>query len=311
MRALLDERADEELRPRRANLLNPGPPHMQAPCVRNKATAGFRGLPRNPMLETHLRIMRATCIVSAGDYRMLDPADKMQAIPKASEARIVVNARGYTTATEFAAQTIRQHILDGTFADGMPLRQDELAEQLQLSRMPVREALRLLEVEGLVDFQPRKGAIVASLSPDDITEIYELRAQLETYALRLSLPHLSAEALASAEKLQREIEAHPDPVQTGSLNLEFHLLLYSGVERKRTTAFLISLSRSVDRYLRLLMSQLGYAGKSDKEHRALLRLCRKRDVNAACDLLHKHLIEGGTALAAFVHELQTKRSASV
>ncbi|VWD05796.1 GntR family transcriptional regulator [Burkholderia lata] len=228
----------------------------------------------------------------------------MQATSKEDDRRLVVNPRGYTTATEFAAQTIRQHILDGTLADGTPLRQDELAAQLQLSRMPIREALRLLEVEGLVDFQPRKGAIVASLSADDILEIYELRAQLEPYALRLSLPHLSAETLAHAEKLQRDIETHPDPVQTGALNLEFHLTLYSGVERKRTMAFLGSLSLSVDRYLRLLMSQLGYAGKSNKEHRTLLRLCRKGDVDTACDLLRTHLIEGGTALADFVRQRQ-------
>lgn len=123
------------------------------------------------------------------------------------------------------------------------------------------------------------------------------------------MPSLSAEALARAEKLLRLIEAHPDPVQTGALNLEFHLTLYSGVERKRTTAFLVSLSQSVDRYLRLLMSQLGYSNKSNKEHRSLLRLCRKRDVDGACDLLHKHLIEGGTALPDFVRIQQSKDAA--
>lgn len=220
---------------------------------------------------------------------------------------VSLGQRTYQTATEFAAAVIRDHILDGTFTDGMALRQDELAAQLQLSRMPIREALRQLQADGLVDVQPRKGTVVVSLSPDDIMEIYELRAQIEPYLLHLSLPRLTNAALDKADDLQQQIEAHPNPVHTGQLNLEFHLALYSGVERRRTKTLLTSLNRTVDRYLRLLMSQLDYAGKSNDEHRSLLTFCRKQAVDAACDVLRRHLLEGGEELAAFVAQRRSRR----
>jgi DNA-binding GntR family transcriptional regulator len=210
--------------------------------------------------------------------------------------------RGYRTATEYAALVIRERILNGSFPDGMPLRQDELAKKLDLSRMPVREALRQLEAEGLVDFQPRKGAVVATLSPDDIVEIYELRAQIEPTLLRLSIPNLTESALQEAELLQAQIETHPSPVHTGALNLQFHLKLYSGVERQRTKSLLTSLNTTIDRYLRLLMSQLGYSAKSDSEHRALLACCRARDIEGGCAILSRHLLEGGNSLANFVRD---------
>lgn len=210
--------------------------------------------------------------------------------------------RGYRTATEYAALVIRERILNGSFPDGMPLRQDELARTLDLSRMPVREALRQLEAEGLVDFQPRKGAVVATLWPDDIIEIYELRAQIEPTLLRLSIPNLTEAALQEAELLQAQIEAHPSPVHTGALNLQFHLKLYSGVQRQRTKSLLTSFNTTIDRYLRLLMSQLGYSAKSDSEHRALLACCRARDVEAGCAILSRHLLEGGNSLANFVRD---------
>ncbi|HKR26052.1 MAG TPA: GntR family transcriptional regulator, partial [Acidobacteriaceae bacterium] len=94
---------------------------------------------------------------------------------------------GFCTANEFAVAILRKAIVQGVLNQGMPLRQDELAAALGFSAIPIREALRQLEAEGLVDFAPRHGAMVAPLSAEELTEVSEMRAVLEPLALRHSI----------------------------------------------------------------------------------------------------------------------------
>ena len=96
----------------------------------------------------------------------------------------------HRTASGVVTQTLRTAIIEGAIAAGTALRQNDLAAALGISRMPIREAIRQLEGESLVDFAPPRGAVVATLLPDDAVEISELRVALEQLALRLSLPHL-------------------------------------------------------------------------------------------------------------------------
>ncbi|MGH7460513.1 MAG: GntR family transcriptional regulator, partial [Longimicrobiales bacterium] len=100
---------------------------------------------------------------------------------------------------ELTAEALREKILHGDYAEGAPLRQDALAAELGVSRIPVREALRQLEVEGLVTFSPHVGAIVSTLSLDEISELFELRAVLETELLKRALPKLTPEILDRAD----------------------------------------------------------------------------------------------------------------
>ena len=104
-------------------------------------------------------------------------------------------------------QAIRERILSGAYAEGDPLRQDAIAAELGVSRIPVREALRQLEAEGLVTFSPHRGAVVSTLSLEEIEELFELRADIECELLRRAMPNTGDEQLTRANDLLDEFDA--------------------------------------------------------------------------------------------------------
>ena len=102
------------------------------------------------------------------------------------------------TVTHQATEALRERILRGMYSDDTPLRQDALAAELGVSRIPIREALRQLEAEGLVVFNPHRGAVVSSLSVDEIDELFELRAQIESDLVRRAVTRTTAEDVSRA-----------------------------------------------------------------------------------------------------------------
>src|SRR5438132_14032202 len=106
--------------------------------------------------------------------------------------------------TSAVADKLREEIIRGTIPEGAQLRQDAIATQYGVSRIPVREALRQLDAEGLIAIVPNRGAIVPALSPDDIGELFSIRALLEPEVLKLSIPHLTQEDFGEAAKLPRK-----------------------------------------------------------------------------------------------------------
>jgi DNA-binding GntR family transcriptional regulator len=219
-------------------------------------------------------------------------------------AAIVAQTRPrFRTASSFVTDTLRSAILAGVLGDGEPLRQDDLAAALGVSRMPVREALRRLEAEGLVDFQPHKGAVVAELSPEEVEEIYEMRLMAECHALRQSIPYLTEDALDRAAIILDEIDAEQDDLaRWGELNQHFHTTLYSGVVRRRLNALISSLNGAIDRYLRVLITQFNYQNRSQDEHRLLLAACRRHDVDTAMKILSLHITEGRNTMVEFLRK---------
>ena len=120
----------------------------------------------------------------------------------------------YRTATEFVEATLREAILSGAIAPGTPLRQEELATTFKVSRMPIREALRQLEAQALVDFEPHRGAVVVQITLLDAMDNYAIRAALEPQALRLSIPHLTEEERALLRTFYASADAgglNPEP----------------------------------------------------------------------------------------------------
>src|SRR5260370_8280233 len=103
--------------------------------------------------------------------------------------------------TSAVADKLRDQIIRGEIPEGAQLRQDAIASQYQVSRIPVREALRQLDAEGLIAIVPNRGAVVPTLSSDDIEELFSIRALLEHELLRLSIPHLPQEELAQAQPI--------------------------------------------------------------------------------------------------------------
>jgi DNA-binding GntR family transcriptional regulator len=212
----------------------------------------------------------------------------------------------FKTRTQVVIEAIRGQILSGEIKAGEPLRQAALAEQLQVSRIPIREALLHLEAEGLVRFEPHKGATATEISPDLIDELFELRALLETDLLARSIPLLSEDDLIKAElqlaKLDAALQSENHVLIWPELNSAFHLSLYKAL-RPQSYEIVSNLNKNSDRYIRMHLQMAGRILKSNKEHQQLLNLCRARDITGACSLLNHHILSAKTEIKQFLLEI--------
>jgi DNA-binding GntR family transcriptional regulator len=202
--------------------------------------------------------------------------------------------------TSAVADKLRDQIIRGEIPEGTQLRQDAIATQYQVSRIPVREALRQLDAEGLIAIVPNRGAIVPALSPEDIEELFSIRALLEPEVLKLSIPHLGEEDLSKAESILRkyvgELRREDHVSAWGRLNWQFHSTLYSGANQPRFMAIIRNVNNSGERYTRLQLYLTHGMKRANEEHHQILKLCRERDIVAACELLREHIAFAGESL---------------
>lgn len=184
---------------------------------------------------------------------------------------------------------LRDAILSGVLAGGQQIRQDEIAEQFGVSRMPVREALRQLEGEGMVAFYPHRGAVVSELSYEEVVEITELRLLLEASALRKAFQSLGKEEFARAQEVLEQIDHEEDlGSRWGELNWRFHATLFAPAGRPRLLDLIKAQHTSFERYIRVHLTLSDYE-KPQREHYELLELCRENDLEAALELLSNHI----------------------
>lgn len=205
-----------------------------------------------------------------------------------------------TSLTSAVADRLREMIIRGEIQEGEQLRQDALAADLQVSRIPVREALRQLEAEGLIKIIAHRGAVVSSLSSEEIEELFEMRAVLESHVLALSIPHLTEldfkQAEAILETYEKALWKEGDVGSWGHLNSQFHAKLYSRANRPHFMSIIRQINNNGERYTRLQLYLTRSFERAKKEHRMLVELCRKRDVKAACEFLEQHIQTAGRAL---------------
>ncbi|MCF6434019.1 GntR family transcriptional regulator [Pseudoalteromonas sp. MMG022] len=199
----------------------------------------------------------------------------------------------HKTRTQLVAEAIREKILSGEIKAGEPLRQAALADELNVSRIPVREALLQLESEGLVNFEAHKGATATQLSAEQIDEIFDLRALLEAELLSHSIANLTPRDLLEAEAILFDLEeataAGDTESATGKLNAQFHSKLYSKAQRPQTAELVDVYSKNSERYVRMHILLAGGINTAPEEHRTLLELCKNKDVEQACAFLKKHI----------------------
>lgn len=200
-----------------------------------------------------------------------------------------ISSGGAKTVKEKVLKSLREAIIRGYLTGGQQLRQDEIALQLGVSRVPVREALMQLEAAGLVTFYPYKGAVVSTLSPDEAKEIFEIRSILETEALRFAFPNLSDKVLDRAEQLIEEASLEKDPFNWSDQNWKFHSFLYQYANRPRLLDIINSLHESVDRYKRIYLKTLSFYSESIKTHKQLVSRLREKNIEEATALMKKHL----------------------
>jgi DNA-binding GntR family transcriptional regulator len=208
--------------------------------------------------------------------------------------------------TSAVADKLRDQIIRGEIPEGAQLRQDAIATQYHVSRIPVREALRQLDAEGLISIVPNRGAIVPALSPDDIRELFSIRSLLEPEVLKLSIPHLKEEDLSQAEavltKYVSELKREDHVSAWGRLNWQFHSILYSRANQPRFMAIIRNVNNSGERYTRLQLYLTHGIKRANEEHHQILDFCRQRDTTAACKLLRQHIQYAGESLRKVLEE---------
>ena len=212
---------------------------------------------------------------------------------------LVAAAPRYRTAAEYVEATLKAAILSGRLAGGTPLRQEELAKAFGVSRMPVREALRQLEAQALLDFVPHKGAVVTEISAEDAADSYAIRRALEPAALRLSIPALDAEDFELARSLVTELDIEPEPGRLGELNRRFHMSLYARAGRPKLLALVEQQLAVADRYVRFILAAKGREQISQEDHRAMLEAAMARDVEGAVRILDDHMRVAAEKTARF------------
>lgn len=216
------------------------------------------------------------------------------------------SALGHSTRAEAATEELRRRILSGELVEGFQLKQDLLAAEFGISRIPVREALVQLESEGLVKIVPHKGAIVSELSTAEIGELFTLRALIEPHLLRRSVPRLTREDFERLDKILAEFGAElraRQPKRWGELNTELHEILLHRADRPKTLAIVASLLRQTDRYARVQLSiNAESMERAQSEHEALVDLCRKGDAKQAGSLLKRHIEHAGDSLIEFIRQ---------
>jgi DNA-binding GntR family transcriptional regulator len=183
------------------------------------------------------------------------------------------------TASERIAAYLRAAILSGEIPPGSRIRQEEVADRLGASRLPVREALRMLETEGLTQLEANKSARVPALDRQELDTVYEMRERIETLALRLSLPHLTDQQEAELRHIQEQIEANDDVGSFLELDRRFHLGTYAGCPSGELLNTVARLWNSTQHYRRAFMLSSGADRRwfVNAEHRLILDAIGRRD----------------------------------
>ncbi len=201
-------------------------------------------------------------------------------------------------------EKIRDSIIAGDYSPGEKLRQEELASHFGVSAVPVREALRQLEAEGLVTSLPRRGVVVTCLDEEDMRDIYDIRITLETMATRIATPKMNEETLNRLACTIEKMDQHPDePAHLTQLNHEFHLTIYEASGRRYLCDLITMLRRRTQHYVRAHIHTMNAMPKSQEQHRAILAACQAGDAETAGNLMKEHLSRVGDELVSYVQDL--------
>jgi DNA-binding GntR family transcriptional regulator len=203
---------------------------------------------------------------------------------------------------EGARDAVRNMIITGALEVGVPLRQDELASQLGISRTPLREALQALVAEGLVRMDPRKGAVVTKPSPRQLLETYEIRETLETMAGRAAAEVSTPAHAAEVGRLHEELTRTSDPDRWAELNSAFHSAVYVVTGKSQLIELIDMLRNRSKLYVRILAGESAPARHADDEHAEMLEALRRRDPDAMEEVIRRHLRSTAAVVAPLLED---------
>lgn len=224
---------------------------------------------------------------------------------KARQPKVASHEKGKReTRADAIARQLRDEILDGRRDPGAPLRQQEIADSLGASRVPVREALRLLEAEGFVTIHPFSGARVATLDFEDCLAIYKIRERLEPLAFSESMMNLTPHELSLVEMAAEVVEG--TTADTGkwlAADRDFHLACYAGVRSTRLVGMITGFWNSTQMYRRVLLTTFSSEDFqiAHIEHRLMIEALSTQRARAGEDLLRSALERSRMRLSAHRH----------
>nr|WP_281502736.1 GntR family transcriptional regulator [Aliiroseovarius sp. F47248L] len=198
---------------------------------------------------------------------------------------------------------MRERILSGELAEGETIRQESLAEEYEVSRMPIREALKRLDAEGLVNLTTNRGSTVTKHSLAEIGEIFDLRILIEVDLFRRAIPAMTATDFGRCEDILDRMEDSydaDDVSKWGALNYDYHSALYAAANRGLTNELLQRINLQSDRYVRMNLSVMEQREPAKDEHRNMLKLAQERKIDVACEMLTRHILRTKTQLLEMV-----------
>lgn len=193
-------------------------------------------------------------------------------------------------------QKLREDILSGVYKEHEELREITIGEELGVSRTPVREALRQLELEGLVTIIPNKGAYVTGITPKDVYDIYKIRSMLEGVCARWATEHITEKQIEELEEVLLLSEFHlqkkgeEKAEQVTELDGKFHKVLYEASDSRILEHVLSDFHKYVQMARALSVGEKNRAQKSVQEHREILEAIRNRDEDLAEELANRHIL---------------------
>lgn len=198
----------------------------------------------------------------------------------------------YKPLREVVAETLRDAIVGSVLKPGERLMEIQLAEELGVSRTPVREAIRKLELEGFVVMIPRRGTYVADLSLKDINEVFELRTALEMLAAGLAAERITDEELEELERLLVQIGEYietNDMEKIVEFDTRFHDLLYKASRNDRLVGIINNLREQFTRFRSISIAYPGRLKQTWEEHRRLVEAIAQRNIDLAQQLSREHM----------------------
>lgn len=216
---------------------------------------------------------------------------------------IPIKLDNYKPLRELVFESLREAIINGQLRPGERMMEIQLAEEMGVSRTPVREAIRKLELEGLVVMIPRKGAYVAGLSLKDIADVFEIRRALEGLAAELAADRISEDEL---EKLERYLVIIAEQIEAGDLqkvvevDTDFHTLLYQASRNQRLTQIINNLREQIQRFRTTSLSYPGRMKTALEEHRKIVEAISSRDGDQARRSAQEHIENAENSMMSMI-----------
>ena len=219
-----------------------------------------------------------------------------------------MNMDDYLPLRDVVFNTLRRAILKGELKPGERLMEMQLAEQLGVSRTPIREAIRKLELEGLVLMIPRRGAIVAKITEKDLKDVLEVRASLERLSTKLACERMEEETIEELREAQEAFKAAlrgDDITLQAQKDVEFHDVIYKSTNNLRLIQMLNNLREQMYRYRLEYLKDGTSHQKLVEEHEAIIEALSRRDTEETTNIMVGHVYNQEQAVMRKIHEAES------